>query len=342
VHVASEASDIVTHIRFVPGTPPAAERTIGVGAPGRILGPHGLVASADGRSLYVALAHARPSGRVVQIDATADTIVRSATVGASPETMSLTPDGKYLYVTNRDAPGARVPASVSIIFTPTMTEIARPTTCVDPHGGRIDVAGLDHYSVCETSDQLVQIDTRSFLVTRRLSLVPGAERLLAPGARGTTAGRRTRPACAPRWAEPRRDANTTLVYVSCSATAEVLEIDATTMQVRRRIATSAAPDRIATDPAGRVLLVTFESSNAIDVIDPGSGTVKATITTSDGGEHQLALSADGRFAFITNAGTANRRGSVDIVDMGTLKLLYSVYAGYGAGAISVTQMRTGQ
>jgi DNA-binding beta-propeller fold protein YncE len=90
-----------------------------------------------------------------------------------------------------------VPSSVSVIYTPTNTEVARTTTCTMPHGSRIDPSGLHQYSACMMDDQLVEIDARTFEVARRFSVAKGKEGPVALSAMAEmdhehmTSGRRT-------------------------------------------------------------------------------------------------------------------------------------------------------
>jgi DNA-binding beta-propeller fold protein YncE len=266
-------------------------------------------------------------------------MTQQTAVGLFPETLALTPDGRYLFVTNSDAPAARMPSNISIVFTPTMTEVARPATCVGPHGGRVDDAGLSHYSVCASSDQLVQIDTRSFHVTRRLALTPGQERILGAESRGADlrAAGRTEPRCTPQWVEPGRGTKSGMLYVACDAARDIIEIDASTMQVRRRIPMTVSPDRMSIDPSGHTLFVADARDTLVSAVDVETGTARATIATSDGGEHHMAFTPDGRFLFVSNAGTSNHRGSVDIIDVASMKRTYTVETGYGTAAIGVSQ-----
>src|SRR5205823_14568166 len=76
------------------------------------------------------------------------------------------------------------PSSQSVIYTPTHTEVSRIITCTMPHGSRIDPSGRFQYSGCMMDDQLVEIDTRTFKVSRRFSLAKGKEGPLAADDRG--------------------------------------------------------------------------------------------------------------------------------------------------------------
>lgn len=62
--------------------------------------PRGLVASRDGKHLYVAVSNAN---RIAVIDAATRKVLRSFSAGSDPETFALSPDEKTIYIGNEDA-----------------------------------------------------------------------------------------------------------------------------------------------------------------------------------------------------------------------------------------------
>ncbi len=96
-------------------------------------------------------------------------------LGNFPATLQLTPDGAFAYVVNFNLHGEMVPSSVSIVSTDEMVEVARVQTCTMPHGSRINAQGTKQYSACMMDDMVVEIDTRTFAVSRRLSVAKGKE-----------------------------------------------------------------------------------------------------------------------------------------------------------------------
>src|SRR6185312_729631 len=86
-------------------------------------------------------------------------------------------------------------------------------------------------------DQLVEIDTRTFAVSRRFDLsgpaVAGAASAPPPDAHTAHgAGAHAAPTCSPTWAQPSADGSA--VYVACNKTNEIVEIDAAGWRVARR------------------------------------------------------------------------------------------------------------
>ena len=329
--VANEASDVVTRIVYSPGKGITTERTIPMGGPARIEGPHGLAVAPDAGFWYVTLAHGAPNGRVAKYNVARDSLIASVGVGAFPETIAITPDGEYLFIANHDM-HRNAPSGVSIVFAPAMTEVARPVTCVHPAGGGFSAAGTHHYSVCAGSDQLVEIDARTFAVTRRFALTPGREQGIGIDVRG---GRRDaqQTGCLPRWVEPGRGKVANALYVTCARTNTILEIDALAWRLLRRIETGNSPYQLDIDDAGTTLLVTLHADSALSLVDIAAGRERASVQLTRTLPHAVAITADGRFAFVTNEGAGTARGTVDVIDIAAGKRVASVDVGYAPGGI---------
>src|SRR5690606_32803499 len=146
-------------------------------------GPHGLAISRDGRYLHMTTGHGLPHGMYWRIELGPDTVVgEPIPLGRFPATIDVTPDGLYAFVVNFNLHGDHVPSDVSVIYTPDVVEVARTVTCTMPHGSRIGADGSKHYSACMMDDQLVELDTRTFEVSRRFLVAKGAERPLPAAA----------------------------------------------------------------------------------------------------------------------------------------------------------------
>jgi uncharacterized protein (DUF305 family)/DNA-binding beta-propeller fold protein YncE len=194
VYVGAESADLIHRIRFGPeGT--EVERTIPVGELAvENEGPHGLIISPDGRYLYMTTGHGAPDGKLWKYRLGAEPGVSDSLVapgvglGVFPASVDITPDGLYTFSSNFNLHGDMVPSTISVVYTPTMVEQTRIVTCTMPHGSRIAPSGHFHYSTCMMDDQLVEIDTRTFAVSRRFSLAAGAEGPLPLDAGGAHGG----------------------------------------------------------------------------------------------------------------------------------------------------------
>jgi DNA-binding beta-propeller fold protein YncE len=324
LYITNESSDVVTRVAFTPGTGARVEARTNVGMSiTDIDGPHGIVVSADGSFWYVSLAHGTPFGSVWKYATGVDTLAGRVSLGLFPASMSLTPDGNFLYVVNFNLHGDMVPSTVSIVYTPSMTEVARPTTCVMPHGSRFDETGARQYSTCMMSDQLVEIDTRTFQVSRRFSLAPGHEGLLDPGnteGHGVHAGPSAQ-VCSPTWAQPGRGPRARFVYVPCNKAGAVVEVDLAAGRITRRFTTGKGPYNLAINASGNLLLATLKGAQAVSIIDLVSGLERARIATSRPVTHGVVMSPDGKFAFVTNEAVGSSRGTLDIIDLDKLAIV---------------------
>jgi len=329
LYVANESSDVVSRVVFVPGEGARVEQRIPVGImPADVDGPHGVTVSADGGYWYVTLGHGMPFGTVWKYEAGRETPVGRAQLGLFPASMSITADGEFLFVSNFNLHGDPVPSGVSVVYTPGMLEVARPTTCVMPHGSRINSAGTKHYSVCMHSDQLVEIDTRTFEVTGRFSLVPGREGALALDdtgehghgghgdmSHGGGGAGLTETVCSPTWVQPGRGSREDLVYVACNRRGEVVEVDTRTWEVTRRFTTGKGPYNLEVSQDGRTLVTTLKGDQGVAIHDLERGIEVARVATSQPITHGVVLSADGRYAFVSNEAIGSVRGTLDVIDL---------------------------
>ena len=125
-----------------------------------------------------------------------------------------------------------------------------------------------------------------------------------------------------------------IVYVACSNTRTVLEIATDSWTLLRRIDVGASPYVIAVDTQNRRLVATLHEDNAVAVVDLATGVV--TRLAVDGhAPHGVALSRDGRFAFITTEGAGTERGAIEVLDIAARQSIATLPLGYGAGSITV-------
>ena len=374
LYVANESSDIVSRVVFRPGAGAEVEKEIPVGImPADNDGAHGLTVSPDGAFWYLTIAHGTPYGYVWKFAAGADTLVARAELGLFPATMGVTPNGQFLVVANFNLHGDMVPSDLSVVYTPTMTQLSRVTTCLMPHGSRVSASGGLQYSACMHSDQLVEFDLTTLEVSRRFSLAPGREGPLdardqgmgghvmvmsgaeaadPAGAAGagaaepgqassmrddTSMGRMAGMAdavCSPTWAEPGAGALADrVVYVACNRNDEILEIDAGDWTVRRRFSTGTAPYNLDVTADGSLLVATLKGEQAVAVISLESGEELARIATTQPITHGVVTSPDGRYAFVSNEAIGATPGTLDVFDLSALERVASAELRYQPGGI---------
>ncbi len=336
LYVANESSDAVSLVHF-DGRTAAEVESIDVGVhPTDMDGAHGVTVSPDGEYWYLSLAHGQPYGSIWKMRTGTNELVDSVTVGLFPATMALTPDGTTLFASNFNLHGDPEPSTVSAVFTPIMAPVARIETCVRPHGSRVSHDGLNQYSGCLLSDQLVETSIENLQVTRRMRLTAGYEGLTTDGS-GALVG--DEGACRPSWVVPSKDDRT--LYVTCNARSEVLEVDRDAFVIRRRFPTGAGPYNADVTPDGRTLLVTLKGEQAVAVIDLVTG-LERRIPTSRPVTHGVVTSPDGRYAFVSNEAVGATRGTVDVIDLASPALVATAEVQFQAGGIAFWKMESAE
>jgi DNA-binding beta-propeller fold protein YncE len=346
VYVGAESADLIHRVRYGPGGA-VVERTIPVGEhPTEMEGPHGLQISRDGRFLHMTTGHGSPDGKYWRFVLGPDTLAGPGIfLGNFPASIDVTPDGLYAFLVNFNLHGEMVPSSVSVIYTPTHTEVARTVTCTMPHGSRIDPSGLHQYSTCMMEDQLVELDTRTFRVSRRYGLAKGKEGPIAVATEMASAGGEHAahgthpmppPSCSPTWAQPSADGRK--IYVACNKADEIVELDRDSWAITRRFTAGRGPYNLAVSPDGRLLVATLKQGGSIQVFDLASGKSVMLEKNSTTVSHGVVVTPDSRYAFVSSEGVGSAPGKVDIYDLKTMARVGSVDVGQQAGGIAFWKM----
>jgi len=364
VYVGAESADLIHRIRFDPEGA-VVEKTTAVGEMAlENEGPHGLNVSPDGEHLLMTTAHGVPDGKLWKLATGPDTAIGEPTLlGNFPATLDLTPDGLYALVANFNLHGEHVPSTVSVVYTPDLIEVEQIPTCTMPHGLRLSADGLHAYSMCMMDDQLVEIDTRSFQVSRRFSVAEGARGPVTDydpgdiltghaGATGSAASRAgaggsmagmdhggMEPSCSPTWAEPSPDGRE--VYVACNASDEIVVVDVEGWTVDRTFPAGRAPYNLGITPDGRILVASLKGAGAVEFFDAASGESLAVVPSTTTVTHGVAVTPDSRYAFVSVEGKGAEPGKVDIYDLERLDLVASVEVGQQAGGIVFWTMSDG-
>jgi DNA-binding beta-propeller fold protein YncE len=265
--------------------------------------------------------------------------------------MDLSPDGSLLYVVNFNLHGDMVPSSVSVVATEPMLEVARIPTCTMPHGSRLNTQGTKHYSACMMDDLLVEIDTATLKVSRHFLLTKGREmgmngspaapktdRPAMAGMKGAQHSPSTKPmdmgghgmeppkpgdvSCSPTWAQPSVTGSS--IFVACNKSDEIVEVDAAKWSVKRRIPARPGVYNLAITKDGTRLLATNKRDQSVSVLELKTGRELARIPTRRKVLHGVVVSPDDRYAFVSVEGVGSEPGTVEIIDLVTLKIVASV------------------
>lgn len=347
-YVVSESVDEIALITF-DGKEARVEKKVPVGM--SLIdpdGPHGVAVAPDGQHYFVTTAHGLPGGNLWKFRTGSDQPVGRATLGSFPATAQVAPNGWYAWVVNFNLHGEMVPSSVSVVETSEMVEVARITTCTMPHGSRLNAQGTKHYSVCMMDEELVEIDARELEVSRHFFLTKGKEMGMtgAPPQRGAAAhaghdmgGHGMEPpkpgdiGCSPTWAQPSPDG--ARVWVACNKSSEIVEIDVASWALVRRIPAGEGVYNLAVTRDGTKLIGTNKRGQSISVYDTRTGRELAKLPTTRRVTHGVVVSADDRYAFVSNEGVGSEPSTVDIFDLVALKRVASVEVGQQAGGIDL-------
>jgi len=328
VYVGAESADKMYRLRFGPDGF-VIEKTTEVGElAAEMEGPHGMIISKDGKYLHLTTGHGFPDGKYWQFALGPDTLTGPGVLlGNFPASIDVTPDGLYTFSSNFNLHGDMVPSSVSVVYTPTMTEVAHIVTCTMPHGSRISPDGSKQYTGCMMDDELVEIDVRKLAVSRRFSLAKGKEGPLPAsggpdlmldmwieGAKRVSKGATSDPAqvgyiamggmkhamapnsCSPTWAQP--SATGASIFVTCNKSDEIVEVDNESWTIRRKIKTGRGPYNLGVTPDGKLLVATLKQGAMFEIFDLATGKSLAQLRNSTTVANGVAVPPDPRYAFV--------------------------------------------
>ncbi|HSE18082.1 MAG TPA: YncE family protein [Pyrinomonadaceae bacterium] len=342
VYVLSEGADKIALVRFGPAGARVDHQVDTGDMPIDIDGPHGIVISPDRQFYYVTIAHGRPFGSVWKYSTKNDALIGKASLGLFPATLDVSPDGDFLFVVNFNLHGDMTPSTVSVVSTQTMTEVARIPTCTMPHGSRLNPQGTKQYSACMMDDMLVEIDTQTLKATRHFIVTKNQEKGLTgpPQPRATHsmhAGHGAEPpkpgdsSCSPTWAEPSTDGSS--IYVACNGSSEIVEVNANTWALVRRIPARAGVYNLDVTHDGSRLIATNKRDQSVSIYELKSGKELVRLPTQRKVLHGVVVSPDDRYAFVTVEGVGSEPGTVEIIDLLVMKTVATVEVAQGAAGI---------
>ncbi len=128
-----------------------------------------------------------------------------------------------------------------------------------------------------------------------------------------------------------------LLFVSMPDSNQVAIVDSLAWKVLTNIDVRSRPSRIVVQPDGRNVWIGFGSTESgedsgVAVIDGERLTIAARISTGKG-RHEIAISNDNRFAFVTNS----EAGTVSVIDVRSLKKISDIITGRKPSSIAFSQ-----
>lgn len=288
-------------------------------------GVHALTLSPDGRHYYLSIAHGWPYGSVWKMTTAKDSLVARTDVGLFPATSAITPDGVWLFVANYNLHGDPQTDTVSVVHTPTMTEVKQIPVCTKPHGLVASHDGTAVYVSCTRDNVLKKIDLST------LSVVDSASTL-------TEEDRATDRVCYPAGLALSKDDDE--LYVACHRRAEIRVMPTDRLGTfTHAIAVGEGPYLIKVDPEGERLYVPNRSGESYSVIDLESKRLVTTRPSSATHPHTFAFGPDGT-VFLSMESHAVVPGAIDVIDPETLETVRSIPVGLqatGAAVVEVTE-----
>jgi YVTN family beta-propeller protein len=340
--VVSESGDIVTWIQPGPNSL-KVDHVVPVGImPADIDGPHNIFVSPDRKFYYITIAHGQPFGSLWQMAIDGDTLVGRAPVELFPTTVATTPDGELAFVANSDFHGDRPRVNfVSVIHTPTMTNITNLLACDMPHGVKSNHAGTRIYISCMHSDELLEIDVADLAISRRVRTGTGHQAPATAGADAHAAHQATAPGapapsavtagplnpaltkeCAPTFVTVSPDDKR--LYAACNYGNSLQVWDAETLTLIKEIPVGTGAYNVEPSPDGNLLIVTNKKAQSVSLVDTRTLTEVARIPTSKKIVHGVAFSPDGKYAYITAESIGADPGSVDMIDLATKTIVATI------------------
>ncbi len=340
----------------------------------------GLLAMAQLVMLAAAGSASAATGKVYVADEGANTVsvidaasfkkVGSIPVGQGPHNVQVSPDGKWVWVTNNGEPtkaaeampAGKMPKSehaamagagaVWVIDTANGTVTAKvpvgmhPAHVVVAPDGRtayVTNGGDNTVSVVDTAAQrvigLIQVGTSP----HGLRISPDGKQVWVANLKGGTVSvidtdSRKQVARISAGKGPAQVGFTPdgrFGFVSLSEANSVAVIDPASHKVIRKIAVGTVPIQLFATPDSKLLLVANQGTpkkpgTTVSVIDLASMKVAATITTG-AGAHGVVISRDGGQAFVSNT----YADTVSVIDIAERKVVATVPVGKGPNGISM-------
>lgn len=339
VYVAAESEDAVYLVQYDAGlqTGSVAD-VIPIGEyPTEIEGPHGINVGLDGEYWYLSVAHGNPYGWLYKFKTGSNEYVARTELGMFPASMEISKATGLLYVVNFNLHGDMEPSTVSVVDPVAMEVVAEVPTGIMPHGSRITEDGRKQYHVSMMTDELMEINTTGMEISRRLNVSKGGKPE-SQEKHGSLhqAGMEMKPEAKPTWADPHPAKP--LVYVANNGSDEIVEVNTTDWRVTRRFNTGKGPYNLEVSDNGKLLVASYKGEGATGIWDLESGNETARIQNSRRVTHGVTISPDSKYAFISVEGIGSEPGSVDIINLETLKRIEVIEVGKQAGGIIFWKM----
>jgi DNA-binding beta-propeller fold protein YncE len=286
-------------------------------------GVHALAVSPDGRHYYISMAHGWPYGSVWKMTTAKDSLVARTDVGLFPATLAQTPDGTWLFVANYNLHGDPQIDTVSIIHTPTMTQVKQVPVCTKPHGLVASHDGTSVYVSCTRDNVIKKISVATLAVVDSTTALVEEDRTEDK-------------VCYPAGLALSLD--DTKLFIACHRHAEIRVMPTARFgTITERIPVGEGPYLIQVDPRGERLWVPNRDGQSYSVVDVMREELVATKATSATHPHTFAFGPDDT-VYLSMESHAVVPGAINVIDPRTLTTVRSIPVGLQATGVGVAPL----
>jgi YVTN family beta-propeller protein len=288
--------------------------------------PRGLRLSKDGKQLFIALSGSPIGGPGVDesklppadraadgigvVDIASGKLVRKFTSGPDPESFDISPDGKFLYVSNEDA------AEMSALDLASGEITHRVKVGEEPEGVTVRPDGRVVYVTSEGDNAVVAIDTTTYKVVGKIATAPRPRSMVFTP-------------------------DNKLAFVATENGNAVNVVDAqkhrvlATLKIPQTDGTPTPPRPMGTamSPDAREVFVSFGRAKSVGVIDVATRKLARTFEDVGARPWGIGVSPDGRKIYTANGPS----GDVSIVDIATGTVEKRVKVGGSPWGVAVAQ-----
>ncbi len=260
--------------------------------PGEVDEPHGIVATSDHAHWYVTVSHGEPT--LWKFETSGNRLVGRVPLPMSGASrIGVTTDGTVAYIPDYYRDDVEVLGEVTAMELHSLRTIANKTVCAAPHDAQPAPNGASVAVACSASDEVVFLDPRTLAITHAVKIV------------GHNNGKPLNLVWAP-------DAES--VYVTLNQARAVAQVSPTG-GVLRTVSVGSGPTQLAMSPAGTLLVTANRLDGSASLVSTDSLVEIARIPLGISHPHGVAISQDGRLAFITYEGDTDTQGGVVAIDI---------------------------